>query len=183
MNVEEVEISSLFADPANVRRHTEAQIGKLMAALRRWGQTLPLLVDANSIVRVGNARLDAMGRLGWTKVKIVKLDLPPSEWAALAIADNKLHDDSEFDQQALAEVLSALRAEDADLAAVSGFSPDELAALVGASDPAPAEPAQPPADFTEVGEDLATEHQCPRCKYRWSGSTAPQGDDVQEDAA
>ena len=172
MNVIEVEITSLSADPANVRRHSEAQIEKLMAALRRWGQTLPLLADQNNVVRVGNARLEAARRLGWERVKIVRLDLPPSEWTALAISDNRLHDDSEFNDEALALVLSALHTESADLAAAAGFSPDEIAALVGAnSEPAPAEP---PADFPAVDENVATEHQCPRCHYRWSGNSAPQ---------
>src|SRR3954452_19244945 len=120
MNVETVEISTLSADPANVRTHSEAQITKLMGMLRRWGQTLPLLIDANRIVRVGNARLEAARRLGWSHVKVVQLYLPPSEWTALAIADNKSHDDSSFDT-ALAEVLSALQAEDAALAEAAGY--------------------------------------------------------------
>ena len=25
-----------------------------------------------------------------------------------------------------------------------------------------------PSDFKEYGEDVETEHECPRCKYRWS---------------
>jgi ParB-like chromosome segregation protein Spo0J len=174
MTVEEVEISSLSGDPANVRKHSEAQIEKLMAAFRRWGQTLPLLADRNSVVRIGNARLEAARRLGWERVKIVRLDLSPSEWTALAIADNKLHDDSEFDDQALASVLTALAAEDGDLAAAAGFTADELAALVGANtDPA----AEAPADFTAVDENIEVEHECPKCKFRWSGSSAPVGAD------
>lgn len=171
MNVIEVEISTLSPDPANVRRHTDAQIGKLMGMLKRWGQTLPLLIDKSNVVRVGNARLEAMRRLCWTRVKVVQLDLPPSEWTALAIADNKSHDDSEFDSQALAEVLAALRSEDAGLAEAAGYTPDELASLLGEQTP---EPAQPPAEFPAFDENIPTEHECPRCHYRWSGSSAPQ---------
>jgi ParB-like chromosome segregation protein Spo0J len=168
MNVETIQIDQLSADPANVRTHSEQQIQKLMASLRRWGQTLPLLADQNNVVRVGNARLDAMLRLGWTHVKVVRLDLPPCEWAALAIADNKLHDDSQFDQAALADVLAALRAEDAELAEVAGFSPDELAALLG-SDPTPAQAAvQPPAEFKTFDESIPTNCKCPRCAFEWS---------------
>ena len=59
MNVETVETASLSNDPANLRLHSDAQIEKLVGMLRRWGQTLPLLVDSNSVVRVGNARLEA----------------------------------------------------------------------------------------------------------------------------
>ena len=171
MNVQTINITDLSPDPANVRRHTDAQIGKLMGMLRRWGQTLPLLIDANNVVRVGNARLEAMNRLGWTTVKAIRLDLPPSEWTALAISDNKSHDDSDFDNVALADVLAALRAEDNELAEVAGFTPDELAVLLGGSDAAP---EQPPAEFPAYDESIETQHECPKCRFRWSGSSAPQ---------
>ncbi|MBC7819090.1 MAG: ParB N-terminal domain-containing protein [Planctomycetaceae bacterium] len=171
MNVETIEISQLSPDPANLRQHPEAQITKLMGMLKRWGQTLPLLIDANRVVRVGNARLEATRRLGWTTVKVVQLDLPPSEWTALAIADNKSHDDSSFDESALASVLASLQAEDADLAAAAGYSPDELAALLGDQT---STPAVAPSEFPQVDETISTDHECPKCKYRWSGSSAPQ---------
>lgn len=130
MTVIEVPINDLSPDPANVRTHTDGQIDKLVASLKRWGQTLPLLVDTNNVVRIGNARLDAIRRLGWATVKIVRLDLSPSEWTALAIADNRLHDESSFDRDALAAVLASLRAEDVDLAVATGFTPNDLDRLV-----------------------------------------------------
>jgi hypothetical protein len=27
----------------------------------------------------------------------------------------------------------------------------------------------PPEEFTEYGEDIETEHKCPKCGYEWSG--------------
>lgn len=174
MNVETVEIASLSNDPANLRLHSDAQIEKLVGMLRRWGQTLPLLIDGNRVVRVGNARLEAARRLGWTHIKIVQLDLPPSEWTALAIADNKSHDDSSFDQSALASVLASLRSENEELATATGYSPDELAALLG-EQKAGAD-ALPPDEFPAVDETINTDHECPRCKFRWSGSSAPMGE-------
>ncbi len=177
MDIKTIPIGELSADPSNVRVHTEAQIEKLMGMLRRWGQTLPLLIDSNRVVRVGNARLDAARRLGWTEVKVLQLDLPPSEWTALAIADNKSHDDSSFDQSALAQVLASLQSEGGDLAIAAGYSPDELAQLLGQQSDA-ATAAQPPADFPIVDENIETEHECPKCKYRWSGSSAPAEDDA-----
>jgi hypothetical protein len=29
--------------------------------------------------------------------------------------------------------------------------------------------ADPPEEFGEYGEDIATEHRCPKCGYQWSG--------------
>jgi hypothetical protein len=62
-----------------------------------------------------------------------------------------------------------LRVEIADLTEMGfdvpllGFTDEELATF-SASDRAPEE-------FAEVGEDIQTEHQCPKCGYVWSGST------------
>jgi hypothetical protein len=131
------------------------------------------LADRNDVVRVGNAPLEAMKRLGWTMAKVVRLDLPPTAWVALAVADNRLGDPeagSTFDVEALTSVLAALQAEDADLAAVVGYSPNELAAVFG-DQPAPAQQPAAPEQFPEYGEDITTEHTCPKCGYAWSGKS------------
>ncbi|HEV2294079.1 MAG TPA: ParB N-terminal domain-containing protein [Tepidisphaeraceae bacterium] len=176
MNVEEIEINQLFNDPANVRRHSARNVEAVKASLRRFGQQIPLVVDANNIVRVGNARLEAMRQLGWTVAKVIRTDLAGSDLVAYAIADNRTGDSeigSTFDTAALAEVLSALQNEDEQLADAAGYSPDELAALFG-SEPEP-ESLVAPEEFAEFDENVETEHQCPKCHFRWSGSSAPGG--------
>lgn len=130
MNVVEIPISELSSDPANLRVHPEDQIIRLVSILKRFGQQLPLIIDANNVVRSGNARLEAARRLGWEKVQVVRSDLSGSDLTAFAIADNKAPDGSSFDAEALAATLSALRAEDYDLTAV-GFSASEYAKLIG----------------------------------------------------
>lgn len=58
----------------------------------------------------------------------------------------------------------------------TGFSSDELEDLIASQASAPVEP---PSKFAEFGEDIETEHQCPKCSYRWSGSsTAGAGGEV-----
>ena len=177
MTVESVQLSELSGDPANVRRHSERNIEALIASLRRFGQQIPLIVDANNVVRVGNARLEAMKRLGWTTALVTRTDLTGADLIAYAVADNRTGDTdigSSFDPQALGDVLTALRAEDDDLLAAAGYTPDELATLVGDKGHELAD-AEPPAEFPEVDEDIQTEHQCPKCHYRWSGNSAPTG--------
>src|SRR4051812_27005758 len=118
MNVESVEISSLSPDPANVRRHSERNLETIKASLRRFGQQKPIVVDAAGVVRAGNGTLAAAVALGWSHIQIVRSNLTGSEAVSYAIADNRAGDPeigSTFDPQALAEVLTALRAEDADL--------------------------------------------------------------------
>jgi ParB-like chromosome segregation protein Spo0J len=175
VNIEEVEIASLSADPANVRQHSPRNIETITASLRRFGQQKPIVVDGSGIVRAGNGTLAAAVALGWTKIKIVRTNLSGSEATAYGIADNRSGDPevgSTFDQQSLAEVIAALNAEDADLAAAAGYTPDEIAALLG---PPPGGPQpEPPAEFPEFNEQIDVQHQCPKCGYKWSGSSAPQ---------
>ncbi|MGC4031467.1 MAG: ParB N-terminal domain-containing protein [Tepidisphaeraceae bacterium] len=176
MNVETIAIDQLSHDPANVRRHSERNIITVVGSLRRFGQQIPLVIDLANVVRVGNCRLEGMRRLGWTSAQVVRTNLTGAELAAYSIADNRSGDPevgSTFDTSALAEVLNALRAEDESLVADAGYSPDELAALFGQS--INDQPVIPPDDFPEHDETIDTEHECPKCRYRWSGSSAPQG--------
>lgn len=176
MNVETIQISDLSPDPANVRRHSERNVETVVASLRRFGQQIPLVIDSSNIVRVGNCRLEGMKRLGWTTAQVVRTTLAGADLAAYAIADNRSGDPeigSTFDVGALAEVLNALRAEDETLVADAGYSPAELAALLG--QPNEAATATPPDEFPAYDEEIEVEHECPRCRFRWSGASAPQG--------
>src|SRR4051812_25026478 len=117
MVIEEIEISSLSSDPANVRRHSPRNIDAIKASLRRFGQQRPIVVDGNGIVRAGNGTLAAAVALDWRRIKIIRTDLTGAEATAYAIADNRTGDPeigSTFDSLALAEVLAALQAEDGE---------------------------------------------------------------------
>src|SRR4051812_9327443 len=92
MNIEDVEISSLSPDPANVRRHSERNLETIKASLRRFGQQKPIVVDGSGIVRAGNGTLAAAIALGWTHIKIVRSNLAGSEATAYGIADNRAGD-------------------------------------------------------------------------------------------
>lgn len=134
MTIEPIVISALSNDPANVRRHSQRNLEAIKASLRRFGQQIPLVVDANNIVRVGNARLEAMRQLGWEQAQIIRTNLTGADLVAYAVADNRTGDPelgSTFDNSALADVLAALQSEDAQLVEAAGYSPAELAKLIG----------------------------------------------------
>lgn len=176
MKIEELPIADLSPDPGNVRRHSPRNLDAIKASLRRFGQQKPIVIDGNDVVRAGNGTLAAATALGWTHIKAVRTDLSGSDLVAYGIADNRSGDPevgSTFDAEALASTLAALREEDESLLESAGYTPDELINLMGQQTPAPAPAA--PADFPEFNETISTEHQCPRCKFRWSGSTAAVG--------
>ena len=125
--IESVPIDSVYADPANVRRHPERNIDTIKASLARFGQQKPIVVDADGVVRAGNGTLAAAKALGWATIKIVRTDLRGVEATAYAIADNRTAELAEWDGTGLAETLRALRSEeDEGLFEAAGFSENEL---------------------------------------------------------
>jgi len=84
-----VPVRSLHLDTGNLRGHGEAEISLLMKSLEMFGQTKPLLVDSSTMtVKVGNGRLMAMMRLGWTECRCVLMDW--RECGGLEVMDNRL---------------------------------------------------------------------------------------------
>lgn len=171
MTIETVPIDSVQADPANLRRHPVRNLDQIKASLTRFGQQKPIVVDGRGIILAGNGTHQAAKALRWQSIQIVRTALAGSEAVAYAIADNRTGETSEWDDQALSDVLAALGNEDAGLVAATGFTTDDIAKMCGGNPDA----ATPPDQFPEYSEDIPTEHECPKCHFRWSGSTAPQG--------
>jgi ParB-like chromosome segregation protein Spo0J len=170
MKSQTAKIADLLLDPANVRTHSERNLQAIKASLVRFGQQKPIVVDANGIVRAGNGTLEAARALGWETIKIVRTPLLGSEATAYAIADNRTSELAEWDDDALASTLQALREEEVDLADM-GFTDDDVAALIGEAGK-DVDEITPPEDFKSVDESIETEHCCPKCGYKWSGKPA-----------
>lgn len=126
-----VPIADLVEDPANARRHDERNLDAIRASLSRWGQRFPLVVQKQGrVVRAGNGRLRAARELGWTHIAAVFVDESDVEATAFAIADNRTSELAAWDEDALARLLSSL---DGELATATGFSDEEIAALLAES--------------------------------------------------
>ncbi len=171
MDVLTVAIDSIQLDPANLRRHPVRNLDQIKASLTRFQQQRPIVVDGRGICICGNGTLMAARELGWTHIAIVRTNLAGSEATAYAIADNRTGASSEWDDQALSDVLAALASEDTALLNATGFTADDIAKMGGA-DPGT---DTPPDQFPEYDENIATEHECPKCHFRWSGNSAPAG--------
>jgi len=154
MRAETVSIDSLSFDPANVRKHGERNLATIKASLLRFGQQKPIVVDANGVVRAGNGTLAAAKALGWKEIAVVRSALAGSEATAYAIADNRTAELAEWDDDALAETLSALQCEDEALLDAAGFDSAELSRMIdGMADVTEDEVPEPPADpITKPGD-------------------------------
>lgn len=107
--MEVVPINSIFPNPKNAKRHPEHQITLLAENIRKFGFTNPVGVDEAWNILFGHGRLLAARRLGMTAIPIIRmLGLSPTEKIALALADNKLSELGEADEENLASNLRIL---------------------------------------------------------------------------
>jgi ParB-like nuclease domain/DNA methylase len=123
-----VDRSALKPWGKNPRKNDEA-VGAVVESIRRFGFGAPILARrADGEVIAGHTRLKAAEALGLDRVPVRYLDLDPAEAHLLALADNKLNEKAEWDNAAVASVLSDYGLEDAALAGWDSAELDKIAA-------------------------------------------------------
>lgn len=163
----------------NARKHTPAAINRLVKIIEDMGWTSPILVDVDGIVAGHKRRLAALAI--YEKGGTIKLpggqELPvgtvpvldvtgwtEAQRRAYVIADNQTTMESEWDEGVLRLELSWLQGTGEIDMALTGFDGAALAKALAAP-----QQATPPDEFPEFGENIETEHCCPKCGYKWSG--------------
>jgi ParB-like chromosome segregation protein Spo0J len=158
---------SLIPYARNARTHSDEQIAQLMASIREWGFTVPILRDETGMVIAGHGRLMAAQRMGLESVPVVTAQgWSDAKKRAYVLADNRLALNAGWDEAMLGLELSELDREGFDLDLL-GFDSDELSRLIDGAAPE----GEAPDEFGEVDEDIETEHECPKCGYQWSGAS------------
>jgi hypothetical protein len=110
----------------NPRRHSELQLTKLAAAIRTYGFTSPVIVDKDSTILSGHARVEAARRLQIPEVPTRVLSgLTQSQKRAFVIADNKLALLSTWDAKLLVEEIEMLVQDDFEIE-ITGYSTAEI---------------------------------------------------------
>jgi hypothetical protein len=116
----------------NPRKNDGEPVRKVMESIRRFGFAAPIVARTNGEVIAGHTRLKAAEALGLDRVPVRYLDLDPAEARLLALADNRLNEEAEWDFQALTEILREVADTDAGLLAFTGFDTHELEPLLRA---------------------------------------------------
>ena len=147
-------VESLRPDPRNARTHPKRQLEQLVASMREFGFTNPILIDPDGSVIAGHGRLLAAKALGMAEVPTIVLEgLSEAQKRALRLADNKIALGAGWDLDLLKLELAELAVLDVDLT-VTGFSTGEIdVVLKGAPDPDDeAIPALPETPRTQPGD-------------------------------
>ena len=125
MNIIEVEIDKIIPYENNPRKNDEA-VDKVALSISAFGFKVPIVIDANNVVVTGHTRLKAAKKLGMNTVPCIKADdLTDEQIKAFRLADNKVAEFSQWDEDKLMQELEELENVDMSL---YGF--DELEAEV-----------------------------------------------------
>jgi ParB-like chromosome segregation protein Spo0J len=159
-------INDLHALPGNPRK---GDIEAVMRSYERFGQRKPIVALRDGTVIAGNHQLEAARLLGWSEIAVVFVDDDEMTAKAYALADNRVADLGTYDPLNLAAMLDEVSL-DEELLIATGYSPADVARLIGEIEPfIPEVP-----EFPELNpENLETDYRCPSCNYEWSGSPKP----------
>ena len=121
-------IAELKLDPNNPRAHSPRQVRQIARSIETFGFNVPVLIDATSKVIAGHGRVMACQRLGWSEVPTICLEhLSEAQARAFMIADNRLSENSMWDERLLAQQLQELAALELDFSLeVTGFEVGEI---------------------------------------------------------
>lgn len=151
-----LQAESLKPDPRNARVHSEKQFRQIAQSIQSFGFNVPLLIDDQQKVIAGHGRLLAARSLGWDTVPTITLShLSESQRMAFLIADNRLTENSSWDEQMLGEQLKILSELELDfhLEAI-GFEVPEIDLLIDGVNTVPE--ADPDDRLPEVSEMAVT---------------------------
>jgi ParB-like chromosome segregation protein Spo0J len=129
VQVKTVKISELKPHPKNPRIHPDSAIEKLERSIKEFGWTNPILVSADGYVLAGHARLKAAEKAGISEVPVIYLSLEGVKAEAYMIADNRLQEDTLWDDEVLAELLADISKNDIDML-LTGFEAKEFEKLL-----------------------------------------------------
>ena len=129
MHVEMMSVSGIQPYECNPRQNQGA-IDKVANSIAAFGWQQPIVVDTNRIIIVGHTRYQAALKLGMTTVPVViAADLTPAQVKAYRIADNKVGEVAEWDNDLLKLEINQLNDLHFDLS-LTGFDQQEIDELI-----------------------------------------------------
>jgi DNA modification methylase len=160
--IEHLPVASLLLNPGNPRLHSQKQIRQIAKSVSTFGFNVPILVDTGLRVIAGHGRVQASRLLGMSHVPVIRLEhLSEHQILAFMIADNRLTENSAWDDRLLGEQLTILAEADLSFSLEdTGFEMAEIDLTIdnlapvteGEADPADAQPEPSPIQVSRLGD-------------------------------
>jgi ParB-like nuclease domain/DNA methylase len=121
-------IAELKRARSNPRIHSKKQIRQIASSIKAFGFLVPVIIDRLGAVIAGHGRVMAAEFLGLTQVPTICVEhLNEAQIKAFMIADNRLTENSTWDDRLIAEQLKELSLLDLDFdIEVTGFNTGEI---------------------------------------------------------
>lgn len=134
MRVVKRRVADLVPYARNARTHGEAQLAQLVAAIRRWGWTIPILVDEKDMIIAGHGRVLAAQQIGMEEVPaLVARGWSEEQKRAYVLADNQIPLGAEWDEDMLRFELNELHSLEFQITDI-GFSDADLKKMLGSGE-------------------------------------------------
>lgn len=163
-----VDVVELVPNPRNPNKHPEKQIILLAKLIEKQGFRKPIVVSNRSgFMTSGHGRLLAALHLGMEAVPVDYQDYAneAAEWQDM-VADNKVAEYAEFDNEMLSEIIDELEAfEDLD-EELLGMVQSDIDKLMGRFERMEQQNKSQEIQL-EAFDDDKFEHCCPRCGFRY----------------
>ena len=122
-----VDIDSLIPHPDNPRINNHA-VEEVAGSIKRFGFASPIIARLEDrMIIAGHTRFKAAQSLGLDRVPVRFMDLDPVDAKLLMLADNKIGERADWDEEALQELFEELQ--DEDLSGL-GWDEDELSGIL-----------------------------------------------------
>jgi len=131
VKIEEIRIDEISNHERNPKQHPDKQIRLLEESIKRFGWTNPVILSADNIILAGHARVKAAIELGQDTIPCIRTKLSGAEADAYLLTDNRLSDIAPYDRDILAELLSDIPS---DLAEITGFDQIQIDTLLSGED-------------------------------------------------
>lgn len=123
---EEVNIDRLRPYERNAKIHSKDQVEKIAKSIKEFGFLSPVLIDRDYNIIAGHGRVEAAKHLRWKTVPCIFIDgLTEEQRRGYILADNRLGEIADWDEDLVAEELKALQELDFDID-LTGFTEDDL---------------------------------------------------------
>lgn len=146
MKIQMIPPEELIPYDRNPRRNDKA-VGVVMKSIEEFGFRVPIIVDPDMVIICGHTRTRAALKLGLTEVPVlIADDLTEEQIKAYRLADNRVAELAEWDEELLRQELAKITG--VDLAGL-GFDKEMLRGV----------------QMQSLG---IKRHVCPRCGAEWS---------------
>jgi hypothetical protein len=168
--IELIEIEKILPYINNPRKNKD--INKIASSILEFGFQQPIVIDKNNVIIVGHSRYEASKKLGLNKVPVLKADLSEAQSKAYRIADNKLNELSDWDNELLSLELKELDSLDYDKD-ILGFNENDYNIIFKEIEPV-FQPANNQFENIDIGEIKAPNSQIRMIQLFLDNNTEPK---------